>query len=423
MELSARRHGNLMSELDFSKTAQPAPVPSRRPDRIESDEQALAVAQRLANSFALNAGERDRERLLPWDELDRFSGSGLWGITVPRAFGGPDVSTTALSRIIALIGAADGSLSQIPQNHFYALEVLRVGATPEQQKFFYDRVLAGERFGNALAEIGQRDFKRRTRLVRDGGGWFVDGQKFYCTGAIYAHWIPTLVVAEEASGLVTYLAFVPRNAAGVSVFDDWDGFGQRVTGSGSVKFEHVRIEPEWIVPFQASFERPTTIGPFAQIMHAAIDFGIAQGAFQEMLRFVRERARPWLDAKVEQASDDPLTLHQIGNVQVRLKAAEALLDRAARETDVARQNMTEESVARASIAVAEARILTTRAGLLAANKLFELSGTSATLSEDNFDRYWRNVRTHTLHDPVRWKYQAVGNYYLNGKLPPRHGAI
>jgi len=85
--------------------------------------------------------------------------------------------------------------------------------------------------------------------------------------------------------------------------------------------------------------------------------------------------------------------------------------------------MTEESVARASIAVAEAKILATKAGLLAANKLFELSGTSSTLAEDNFDRYWRNVRTHTLHDPVRWKYQAVGNYYLNGKLPPRHGAI
>ncbi|RVJ49373.1 SfnB family sulfur acquisition oxidoreductase [Sinorhizobium meliloti] len=396
---------------------------ARRPESIENDAQALAAARQLADIFAVDASRRDAQRILPWEELDRFSQSGLWTITVPRAFGGPDVSTETLAEVIAIIGRADGSLSQIPQNHFYAVEVLRVGASEAKQRFFFDRVLAGERFGNALAEIGHRDFRRRTRLLREQDGWFVDGRKFYCTGAIYAHWIPTLVVAEEAGRDVTYLAFVPRAAAGVTITDDWDGFGQRVTGSGSVSFERVRVEPDWIVPFQASFERPTTIGPFAQIMHAAIDLGIGWGAYQDMLAFLRDRARPWIDSGVERAADDPLTLHQVGNVWLRLRAAEALVKRAARITDAARANMTEESVARASVAVAEAKILTTKASLLAANKLFELSGTSATMAEDNFDRHWRNARTHTLHDPVRWKYQAVGNYYLNGKRPPRHGAI
>ena len=400
-----------------------APSPSRRPDLIETDAQAIERATHLAADFAVGAARRDSERLLPWAELDRFSQTGLWAITVPKQFGGPGVSTSTLAQVIAIIAAADGSLSQIPQNHFYALEVLRVGATAAQQRFFYDRVLAGERFGNALAEIGQRDFKRRTRLVRDLGGLFVEGWKFYCTGALYAHWIPTLVVAEEAGEPVTYLAFVPRDAPGVRVIDDWDGFGQRVTGSGSVQFDRVAVDPEWIVPFSASFARPTTIGPFAQIMHAAIDLGIGRGAYHEMLHFIRDRARPWLDAKVEKASDDPLTLHQVGNVWLRLRAAEALMRRAATEVDAARSEMTEQSVARASIAVAEAKILATKAGLLATNKLLELSGTSATLAEDGLDRYWRNVRTHTLHDPVRWKYQAVGNYYLNDRLPPRHGAL
>lgn len=412
-----------MTDINSPTPASPAPPPSRPADIIRDDAQALDVAARLAADFATTASSRDSERLLPWTELDQYSTSGLWGITVPREYGGAGVSAKTVAQTIVTIGAADGSLSQIPQNHYYALEVLRVGGSAEQKAFFYERVLAGERLGNALAEIGQRDFKRRTRLVRDPGGWYVDGKKFYCTGAIYAHWIPTLVVAEEEGAPVTYLAFVPRNAPGVTIYDDWDGFGQRVTGSGTVLFERVRIEPEWVVPFQTSFERPTTIGPFAQIMHAAIDLGIGFGAYQEMLRFIRERARPWLDAKVDRASDDPLTLHQVGNVWLRLRAAQALLDRAAAEVDAAQADMTEESVARASIAVAEAKILATKAGLLAANKLFELSGTSSTLAEDNLDRYWRNVRTHTLHDPVRWKYQAVGNYYLNGKLPPRHGAI
>ncbi|TCL71470.1 SfnB family sulfur acquisition oxidoreductase [Rhizobium sp. BK251] len=412
-----------MTSSARTEPVSPAAPPSRVPDLIEGDSHALEVAARLAHSFAAGASKRDSERQLPWKELDEFTASGLWGITVPKEFGGPGVSTATLAKVIATIGVADGSLSQIPQNHYYALEVLRVGASWEQKRFFYDRVLAGERFGNALAEIGRRDFIRRTRLYSEDGDWYVEGQKFYCTGAIYAHWIPTLAIAEEQGRQVSYLVFVPRNAPGVTIIDDWDGFGQRVTGSGSVQFERVPVEKRWIVPFQASFDRPTTIGPHAQIMHAAIDLGIGQGAYEEMLRFIRERARPWIDAKVERAADDPLALHHIGEVKVRLRAAEALLVRAAAAVDAAQEDMNADSVARASIAVAEAKILATKAGLLAANKLFELSGTSSTLSEDNLDRYWRNVRTHTLHDPVRWKYQAIGNYYLNGKLPPRHGAI
>lgn len=395
----------------------------RRPASIAGDEEAIDVATRLAGEFAAGASERDRDRILPWNELAVFTASGLWGITVPRDYGGPGVSNRTLARVIAIIGAADGSLSQIPQNHYYALEVLRVGGSEEQKRFFYDRVLAGERFGNALAEVGQRDFTRRTRLIRNEAGVFVEGRKFYCTGALYAHWIPTLAVAEDEGKLMSYLVFVPRNAPGVTITDDWDGFGQRVTGSGSVEFDHVQVKPEWIVPFQASFDRPTTIGPQAQLMHAAIDLGIGQGAYREMLQFIKERSRPWVDARVEHAVDDPLTLYGVGEVKVRLRAAEALLARAATLVDAAQHDMTEDSVAAASIAVAEAKILSTRAGLLAGTKLFELAGTSSTLLEDNLDRYWRNVRTHTLHDPVRWKYQAIGSYYLGGKLPPRHGAI
>ncbi|MBB5663906.1 SfnB family sulfur acquisition oxidoreductase [Rhizobium leguminosarum] len=395
----------------------------RRSASIVDDDEAIEVATRLAHEFAAGASDRDRDRLLPWRELEAFTASGLWSITVPRAHGGPGLSNRTLAQVIAIIGGADGSLSQIPQNHYYALEVLRVGGSEEQKRFFYDRVLSGERFGNALAEVGQRDFTRRTRLVRGEGGAFVEGRKFYCTGALYAHWIPTLAVAQEDGRQTSYLVFVPRNAPGMTITDDWDGFGQRVTGSGSVEFEHVRIEPEWIVPFQASFDRPTTIGPQAQLMHAAIDLGIGQGAYREMLAFIRDRSRPWIDAKVERAVDDPLTLYGVGEVKLRLRAAEALLMRAAALVDFAQLDMTEETVAAASIAVAEAKILSTKAGLLAGTKLFELAGTSSTLSEDNLDRYWRNVRTHTLHDPVRWKYQAIGNYYLSGKLPPRHGAI
>ncbi|MBB3259918.1 SfnB family sulfur acquisition oxidoreductase [Paraburkholderia bannensis] len=401
----------------------PARAPQQTPARIASDAQAIAVAQRLAHDFAQDAALRDRERRLPWDELDAFVASGLWAITVPREFGGPGVNSGTLAEVTATIAAADGSLGQIPQNHFYALEVLRVGGSEEQKRFFYDRVLAGERFGNALAEIGHKDFVRRTRLSRDAQGWRIDGRKFYCTGALYAHWIPTLVVSEEAGRDVTYLVFVPRAADGVTITDDWDGFGQRVTGSGSVQFDGVRVEQEWIVPFQTSFERATTIGPLAQIIHAAIDLGQARGAFDAGLRFVRERSRPWIDAKVERAADDPLTIAQFGDLSARLSAAEALVRRAGRFVDAAQAAPNEQSVAEASIAVAEARALTTTISLDAGSRLFELAGTAATLDGLGLDRFWRNARTHTLHDPVRWKYHAIGNFYLNDALPPRHGAL
>lgn len=393
---------------------------SRNAHVIASDAEAIAVAERLAQDFAPGASRRDRDRVLPWDELDAFSASGLWGITVPREHGGAGVSAVTLARVIAIIGAADGSLAQIPQNHFYALEVLRSGGSPGQRARFDALALAGQRFGNALAEIGARDFRRRTRLSARDGRLFVTGRKFYCTGAIFADWIPTLVVDDEDR---QQIVFIPREAEGVQITDDWDGFGQRTTGSGSVAFDRVTVQAEWVVPFQASFERPTPIGPLAQIMHAAIDLGIGRGAFAATLPFVRDRARPWVDAHVDRAADDPLLVADLGDVAVRLRAAEALLDRAGHAVDEAVADPTEFTVAQASLAVAAARALTTTAGLLAASKLFELTGTSATLAEDNLDRHWRNVRTHSLHDPVRWKYHAVGNHSLNGINPPRHGAI
>jgi SfnB family sulfur acquisition oxidoreductase len=414
----------MSTELSITEAETGTPgTPPRVPARLANDQAAIATAQRLGAEFAPEAALRDRERRLPWSELDAFVASGLWAITVPREFGGPGVRSGTLAEVTATIAAADGSLGQIPQNHYYALEVLRVGGSVEQQRFFYGRVLAGERFGNALAEIGQKDFKRRTRLARDAHGWRIDGRKFYCTGALYAHWIPTLAVTEEAGQDVTALVFVPRDTPGVTITDDWDGFGQRVTGSGSVQFDSVRVEAEWIVPFQRSFERPTTIGPIAQIIHAAIDLGQARGAFEAALQFVRERSRPWIDAKVERAADDPLAVFHFGDLAACLAAAEALVRRAVRFVDAAQAAPDERSVAEASIAVAEARALTTTISLDAGSRLFELAGTAATLDGLGLDRFWRNARTHTLHDPVRWKYHAVGNFYLNDKLPPRHGAL
>jgi SfnB family sulfur acquisition oxidoreductase len=388
---------------------------------IETDAQALEAAEALAQAFAIGAAQRDRERALPYAALERFSASGLWGITVPRRFGGAQVSSATLAKVIARFAQADGSLGQIPQNHFYALEVLRVNGTEAQQQRLFAEALAGVRFGNALAEFNTPNAAlRTTRLHRHSAGWTVHGQKFYATGALFAQRVPTSVIDDQG---VQHLAFLSRDAHGLKVIDDWSGFGQRTTGSGSVVLDQVPVLPEDVVPFQTAFERPTSVGPFAQILHAAIDIGIARGAYEATLAFVRERARPWPDAGIAAASEDPLTVSEIGRLAIDLHAAEAVLARAGAQLDIARATPTADSVAQASLAVAAARALGTEVALLAGNKLIELGGARACLIEDGLDRFWRNARVHTLHDPVRWKYHAIGNYHLNDQLPPRTGYL
>ncbi len=399
-----------------------APRVRSRAARIVRDAaEALKVAAALAADLARGAAERDRERILPAEELELLSDAGLLAITVPKAYGGAEVGAATVARVIALLSGADGSIGQIPQNHFFMLEALRLQGTEAQKRFFYGRVLGGERFFNALSEKGTKTaHDHATRLSRAGGGYRLDGRKFYSTGVLFAHWIA--VVANDEDGRST-LAFVPRDAPGITVVDDWTGFGQRVTGSGTTILENVPVDPFCILDFAALFEQPTSMGPFAQIMHAAVEQGIAEAALAETIRFVRTVSRPVRDSGVEKASLDPYVIAMAGEMKIQVDASGALLDRAARFVDAAKSVPTEGTVAAASIAVAEAKVATTDAALFVSSKLIELGGSSATLAVHDLDRYWRNARTHTVHDPVRWKYKFIGDYWLNGAHPPRHGAI
>lgn len=419
MTALARTDGAIALQADLRRA--PPPARSKPARRLRDDDEALDVAAAVASELALGAAQRDSERVLPHAEMEALSDAGLLAVTVPRALGGADVSSGTVARITALLSAADGSIGQIPQNHFFMLEGLRLEGSPEQQRYFYERVLAGERIGNALSETGTKTaHEHATRLIRTGDGLRLEGTKFYSTGVLFAHWLA--VVANDDEGR-SVIAFVPKDAPGVTIVDDWTGFGQRVTGSGTTRFEGTPVDPFGVIGFGALFERPTAMGPFAQIMHAAVQQGLAEGALAATLRFVRESARPWRDAGVDRASDDPYVVSAVGEVKVRVEGAAALLERAGPFVDEAKVDPTVETVAAASIAVAEAKIATTEAALLAASKLIELGGSSATLARHDLDRFWRNARTHSVHDPVRWKYRAVGDYWLNGLNPPRHGAI
>lgn len=386
--------------------------------RITSDEEALSIAHEIAAFLQTGASERDLSGIVPAEVVNTYSNSGLWGITVPREFGGAEVSAATLASVIAIVSAADPALGQIPQNHYCLLEDIRLQGSDDQRRFFFELALSGHRFANALSETGGKTVQDiQTRLTKSSQGLRINGRKGYCTGSLYAHWLGVLALDDEGRA---QLAFVPHNAPGLTVVNDWACLGQRTTSSGTVLADNLPVESFNLIPSWKSYDTPTLAGPFAQLTTAAIDAGIARAALNDTVSFVNQFARPWIDAGVERAGDDPLTIHQIGVLDSRIAAAEALLEQAGKVLDRYKHLQTEETVALASLAVARAKIFTTEAALEAASRLFELGGTRSTHPRYNFDRHWRNGRVHTLHDPVRWKYHLLGNWVLNGKAPARH---
>ncbi|MBO9101441.1 MULTISPECIES: SfnB family sulfur acquisition oxidoreductase [unclassified Rhizobium] len=405
-----------MGELRLLNRDNGDPVPA-----LKSEEDAISTARTLAKVFAQTASARDLERTMPFAEMDALSRSGLLAITVPSEYGGLDVSNAVLAEVTAILAEADASIGQIPQNHFYILEALRVDGSEEQKRFFFGRALSGDRFGNALSEKGTKTVGHyNTRITRDGIGHRINGRKFYSTGVLFADWVT--IFALDADDRLT-MSFVARGTEGIEIIDDWDGFGQRTTGSGTTILNNVYVQADAVVAHHKGFERATTIGSVGQIIHAGIDLGIARAAFQDTIAFVNSQSRPWTNSGVDRASDDPLTIAKLGQIAIRIEAASAVVERAGRKIDSAQVDPTEANAIDATLAVATAKVLTSEIALEASTTLFELAGTSSTRAGLNLDRHWRNARTHTLHDPVRWKYHVVGNYHLNGVKPPRSGAL
>ncbi|MFJ4910533.1 SfnB family sulfur acquisition oxidoreductase [Streptomyces sp. NPDC093249] len=409
-------------------TAPTSTAPVRpAPRAIADDTEALAVATGLAARFRTGAAERDASRRLPRAELDLLSASGLLGITVPAEHGGADVRVETLAEVFRLLASADASLAQIPQSHFVYVNVLRRRGTPAQQAFFFAELLAGRRFGNAQSEAGTKHVQDiRTRLTRvpdhgaADGSFRLDGVKQYSTGALFADWIPVLARAEDDT---LQVAYVPADAPGVSVVDDWDGMGQRTTASGTVRLDAVPVPADRVVPHHLTFTGPQLHGAVAQLLHTAIDVGIAAGALAEAVDFVRTTSRPWFESGFDTAAEDPLLIQRFGELSVLLRAAEALLSAAARAVDTATADLTDDTAAEASVAVAAAKSFAAGAAVELGSALFEVSGTRSALGSLNLDRHWRDARTHTLHDPARWKIQHIGRYVLNGTRPPRHGLL
>lgn len=397
--------------------------------RITSVEAALGAADRLSRSFTEAAGARDAHRILPHEQVLALKESGLLALTVPTEYGGLDVPVSVLAEVMRLVAHGDPSIGQIPHSHFTFLEALRLQGTPEQQAYFYGLVLDGALFANAQSERGPHPVDvDTTTLTASGPGYVLDGRKYYSTGALFADWLIVRASRSDGSGLVPTaatpkaIAFVPHDARGLEVVDDWDGMGQRTTASGTVTLDAVEVPAEHVVEFSPIFTRPTVYGARAQLLHAALDVGIATAALEEGVRQAAN-ARPHFEASVSSAVEDPTLVQVAGELTVTVRGAQALLAEAARRVDAARADLTEDSAAAASIAVAIAKVAAARSAVEAGSALFEFGGTRSASASGNLSRYWRDARTHTLHDATRWKIRHIGNYTLSGTKPPRHGQL
>jgi SfnB family sulfur acquisition oxidoreductase len=393
---------------------------------ISTHRQAVGAARGYAASIAEGAIERDRAGTVPFAALASLDASGLLAITVPHEYGGSGLSSVTLTEVIREIATVDPAIAQAPQGHFLMVDVLAVYGTEAQRERLFAEVLNGGRIGSALAERGgthAQDLK--TRLRETASGLRLEGRKYYCTGGLTSRWLGVTALDPEDRLM---LAFVERDSDGVTMDEDWNVMGQRATVSGGAAFADVVVDPELVLDYHDVFDAPQQLGARAQLIHAAIQAGIARGALEDAGEFVRAKARPSFEAVrsgwAQNAGADPHTILRYGRMAAKVRAAETLLaDAAAVQEEVGRRPADAVDAARASTAVAQAKAFASEVAVEVASDLFALSGASAADERYDFSRHWRNARTHASHDPADWKYHHAGNFLLNGVLPPNHAQL
>ncbi|MET0699978.1 MAG: acyl-CoA dehydrogenase family protein [Mycobacterium sp.] len=359
------------------------------------------------------AAHRDTTRSYARAEIEGLRQLGFWSLTVPVEFGGLGLGPDTLIQGILALAGADASLGQIPQNHFMSVERIRLTTTGTQRAHWLGIVGAGAVFGNATAEGGEpHPGDHGTRLRRHGDGWRLTGRKVYATGSILADHI-AVAARDDADTPRTVL--VGAAAAGVVLHDDWQGLGQRTTASGAAEFDDVVVDPIAVLPTTTDPVATYRVSALGQLIHAAIDAGIALGALDEAVALGR-RAHGGRGSGVPTFDADVLGVAQLGDLHIAALSARRLVESAAARLTGLHQNSDVTEAVDVFYEVAAAKAVSTRAALTVTSELFEIGGTSSTRPVLGLDRYWRDARTHTLHDAARWKAHSIGRWLLAGDV-------
>ncbi|MGE8676597.1 MAG: acyl-CoA dehydrogenase family protein [Achromobacter kerstersii] len=370
----------------------------------------------LASQLAATAVERDRQGGHAAHERELIRASGLLRLSVPTEFGGAGASWSAVLAAVRRLAEADSALAHVFGFHHLQVAGVLLYGTPAQHAYFLKPTVERNLFwGNALNPLDRRVVARA-----ELDGYRIDGVKSFSSGSVGSD-VLTFSAWHKASDTALIAAVLTR-AEGITVNPDWDAFGQRQTDSGTVRFDHVRLEAIQVLqaPGVTATPRATLRSQVAQLIMTNLYLGLARGAFQEARRYVREDARAWFAAGVQRHADDPYVQERFGEFWLRLQAAEALTDQAGLALDTALErgpSVTADERGRVAVAGAQAKVLAHRAALEVGSELFDVTGASSTAARFGYDRYWRNARVHTLHDPVAYKVRDLGRYALLDQIP------
>ena len=382
-----------------------------------------AVYQRLLERFrpvftriAQGAREREQHRELPYQQVAWLKDAGFTALRVPASHGGTPVSHTDLFRLLIELAAADSNVAHLLRSHFSFVETIALQPAEFQDRWF-PRVLAGEIFGNAATERGGNALgATNTKLINTGAGWVLRGEKYYTTGSIFADWVVVMASTDGVEG--RQYAVVERTAPGVRILDDWDGFGQPLTGTGTAIFEDVSVQEQNIIQRKVA----STLEPaFFQLCLLAVLVGIGKAARGEAAGLVAARTRTFNTGSGALFRDDAQIQELVGRLAANVFAAESIVVTAARELDAAHDAALgldeQQAYLRAELAVQQAHVATPKLVLDATSELFDVTGASAVSTSKSLDRYWRNARTVATHNPVAFKARSVGDYFINGTIP------
>lgn len=369
----------------------------------------------LKQKLKETAADRDRTGGTAFDERQLIRDSGLLRLFLPEKFGGSAQSWPVILRGVREVASVDSSLAHIFGFQHLILATIQLFGTPQQtERFFAETGQENLFWGNALNPLDTR-----TSVTRTDGQLVIDGHKSFCSGSRDSDRLLISALDEQGHLLV---AAIPSNREGITIHDDWDNMGQRQTDSGSVDFDQVALFEDEILrspgPLGSIFAglRPL----IAQLCFCNIYLGIAQGAVEEAVEFTNTQGRPWFASGQKHIGEDPYILRRYGELTAEIRAAEALTDNAALKLQAAwerENNLTPDERGQCALDIAAAKVITTQTGLQVSSKIFDVMGARATAGALRFDRYWRNVRVHSLHDPVDYKLRDLGEWALNQQLP------
>jgi alkylation response protein AidB-like acyl-CoA dehydrogenase len=378
----------------------------------------IAAAEDLARRLGETAIARDAAGGHAGPERELIRASGLLALSVPRIHGGLGADWATVLRTVRIVARADSALAHLLGFHHLQLAGLQLyGSTLQQRRLLGASIEQGIFWGNALNPLDMRLVATPT-----AGGYLLNGTKNFASGSVGSDWLT--ISAWDPLASAALIAVLPTRQPGIEVQPDWDAFGQRQTDSGNVHFSGVLLPDDLVLqaPGQPATPRSTLRSQVAQLIMANLYLGLAEGAMDAARRYLREDARPWFASgpEVRDATDDPFVQHRFGQFRLLVRPAQVLAEQAALELDGAWRRgaeLTSAGRGEVALAVAEAKVLCHRAAIEVAGQLFELTGARSTSARYGLDRYWRNARVHTLHDPVDYKLRDLGRHALDGRLP------